>query len=178
MKATDRPFLPYGRQLIEEEEIDAVTSVLRSDYLTTGPIVEAFEKKLAATTGSLHAISTSSGTAALHISSLAIGLKPGDIAIAPSMTFLSTVNAALYAGSDVVFADVDPDTGLKTSDGLEKALNKGEGIDSFKRYIYIHGTSEEGRLGSPASHGCIRMKNKEVIELYEKIKIGTLVLIL
>lgn len=63
-------------------------------------------------------------------------------------------------------------------DGLEKGLNKGEGIDSFKRYIYIHGTSEEGRLGSPASHGCIRMKNKEVIELYEKIKIGTLVLIL
>ncbi|MBM09939.1 MAG: UDP-4-amino-4,6-dideoxy-N-acetyl-beta-L-altrosamine transaminase [Magnetovibrio sp.] len=123
MKATDRPFLPYGRQLIEEEEIDAVTSVLRSDYLTTGPIVEAFEEKLASTTGALHAISTSSGTAALHISALAIGLKPGDIAIAPSMTFLSTVNAALYAGADVVFADVDPDTGLMTSEGLEKALH-------------------------------------------------------
>ena len=63
-------------------------------------------------------------------------------------------------------------------DGLEKGKNKGEGIDSYKRYIYIHGTSEEGRLGSPASHGCIRMKNKDVIELYKKIKIGTLVLIL
>ncbi|MEE2700122.1 MAG: L,D-transpeptidase [Bacteroidota bacterium] len=63
-------------------------------------------------------------------------------------------------------------------DGLEKGLNTGEGIDSYKRYIYIHGTSEEGRLGSPASHGCIRMKNKNVIELYGKIKIGTLVLIL
>ena len=62
--------------------------------------------------------------------------------------------------------------------GLEEGKNKGEGIDSFSRYIYIHGTSEEGRLGTPASHGCIRMKNKEVIELYEKIKIGTLVLIL
>ena len=62
--------------------------------------------------------------------------------------------------------------------GLEEGLNKGEGIDSYKRYIYIHGTSEEGRLGKPASHGCIRMKNKEIIELYEKIKIGTLVLIL
>ena len=62
--------------------------------------------------------------------------------------------------------------------GLEEGLNKGEGIDSYNRYIYIHGTSEEGRLGKPASHGCIRMKNKEVIELYEKIKIGTLVLIL
>ena len=62
--------------------------------------------------------------------------------------------------------------------GLEEGLNKGEGIDSYNRYIYIHGTSEEGRLGKPASHGCIRMKNKKVIELYEKIKIGTLVLIL
>jgi lipoprotein-anchoring transpeptidase ErfK/SrfK len=61
--------------------------------------------------------------------------------------------------------------------GLEEGLNKGEGIDSYNRYIYIHGTSEEGRLGKPASHGCIRMKNKEVIELYDKIKIGTLVLI-
>jgi lipoprotein-anchoring transpeptidase ErfK/SrfK len=63
-------------------------------------------------------------------------------------------------------------------EGLEKGKNKGEGIDSFKRYIYIHGTSEEGRLGAPASHGCIRMKNKEVIDLYNKVSIGTLVLIL
>ena len=62
--------------------------------------------------------------------------------------------------------------------GLEKGKNKGKNIDSFNRYIYIHGTSEEGRIGTPSSHGCIRMKNKDVIELYEKIKIGTLVLIL
>jgi hypothetical protein len=63
-------------------------------------------------------------------------------------------------------------------EGLEKGKNKGEGIDSYKRYIYIHGTSEEGRLGTPASHGCIRMKNNEVIDLYKTIAIGTLVLIL
>ena len=63
-------------------------------------------------------------------------------------------------------------------EGLEKEKNKGKGIDSYKRYIYIHGTSEEGRLGSPASHGCIRMKNKEVIDLYNLIEVGTLVLIL
>jgi len=62
--------------------------------------------------------------------------------------------------------------------GLEKGKNKGKGIDSFSRYIYIHGTSEEGRLGKPASHGCIRMKNKEVIDLYKLIEVGTLVLIL
>ena len=63
-------------------------------------------------------------------------------------------------------------------EGLEKDKNKGKGIDSYKRYIYIHGTSEEGRLGKPASHGCIRMKNKEVIDLYKLIEVGTLVLIL
>ena len=63
-------------------------------------------------------------------------------------------------------------------EGLEKGKNKGKGIDSFSRYIYIHGTSEEGRLGKPASHGCIRMKNKEVIDLYKLIEVGTLVLIL
>ncbi len=63
-------------------------------------------------------------------------------------------------------------------DGLEKGKNKGEGIDSYKRYIYIHGTSEEGRLGTPASHGCIRMKNKDVIDLYRMVEVGTLVLIL
>ena len=63
-------------------------------------------------------------------------------------------------------------------EGLENGKNKGEGIDSYKRYIYIHGSSEEGRLGTPASHGCIRMKNNEVIDLYKTIAIGTLVLIL
>ena len=63
-------------------------------------------------------------------------------------------------------------------EGMEKGKNKGKGIDSFSRYIYIHGTSEEGRLGKPASHGCIRMKNNEVIDLYKTIELGTLVLIL
>ena len=63
-------------------------------------------------------------------------------------------------------------------EGIEKGKNKGEGIDSYNRYIYIHGTSEEGKLGAPASHGCIRMKNKDVIDLYNKVEVGTLVLIL
>lgn len=63
-------------------------------------------------------------------------------------------------------------------EGLEIGKNKGEGIDSYRRHIYIHGTSEEGRLGTPASHGCIRMKNKDVIDLYKIVEVGTLVLIL
>jgi len=63
-------------------------------------------------------------------------------------------------------------------DGMEKGINKGDGIDSYKRYIYIHGTSEEGRIGQPASHGCIRMRNKDVIDLFNEVSIGTFVLIL
>lgn len=93
--------------------------------------------------------------------------------------------ARVYSG-DIVTIYKDK-TRSKTDDittrilwleGLETGKNKGKGIDSFKRHIYIHGTSEEGLLGTPASHGCIRMKNKEVIDLYSKVAIGTLVLIL
>jgi lipoprotein-anchoring transpeptidase ErfK/SrfK len=62
--------------------------------------------------------------------------------------------------------------------GLEKGINKGGNVDSYRRYIYIHGTDEEGRLGTPASHGCIRMKNEAVIDLYKNVSIGTLVVIL
>ena len=63
-------------------------------------------------------------------------------------------------------------------EGLENGINKGDNIDSYKRYIYIHGTSEEGRIGFPSSHGCIRMKNKDVIDLFNEVAIGTFVLIL
>ena len=85
--------------------------------------------------------------------------------------------ATVYKDSTKSNTD-DVTTRILWLEGLEQGENKGEGIDSFKRYIYIHGTSEEGRLGTPASHGCIRMKNKEVIDLYNKVAIGTLVLIL
>ena len=63
-------------------------------------------------------------------------------------------------------------------EGLENGINKGDNIDSYKRYIYIHGTSEEGRIGIPSSHGCVRMKNKDVIDLFNEVAIGTFVLIL
>ena len=85
--------------------------------------------------------------------------------------------AAIYKDNTKSKTD-DVTTRILWLEGLEDGRNKGKGIDSFRRYIYIHGTSEEGRLGIPASHGCIRMKNKEVIDLYNKVAIGTLVLIL
>jgi perosamine synthetase len=102
--------LPYGRQSIEEDDIQAVTEVLRSDWLTTGPKVGEFEEAFAARVGAKHAVSFSSGTAALHGAAFAAGLKPGDEAITSPMTFAATANCVLYQGATPVFADVSADT--------------------------------------------------------------------
>src|SRR6478672_1590615 len=100
-------FLPYGRQAIDDDDIDAIVAALRSDYLTTGPAIAAYEAAFAARTGAGHAVACSSGTAGLHLAAMAIGLKPGDAAIVPTMTFLATANCVRYMGADVLFADVD-----------------------------------------------------------------------
>jgi UDP-4-amino-4,6-dideoxy-N-acetyl-beta-L-altrosamine transaminase len=109
---TDRPFLPYARQSVDDDDIAAVVEVLRSDYLTTGPAIPAFEGALADAVGAAWAVAVSSGTAALHAACSAAGLGPGDEVIVPAVTFLATANCARYVGAEPVFADVDPDTGL------------------------------------------------------------------
>jgi perosamine synthetase len=105
-----KTLLPYGRQLIGEDDIQAVVDVLRSDWLTTGPKVEEFEDAFAAWVGAKFAVSFSSGTAALHGATFAAGLKPGDEAITSPMTFAATANCVLYQGATPVFADVSADT--------------------------------------------------------------------
>src|ERR1700685_2119053 len=102
--------LPYGRQSIEEDDIQSVVDVLRSDWLTTGPKVAEFEEAFAASVSAKHAVSFSSGTAALHGAAFAAGLKPGDEAITSPMTFAATANCVLYQGATPVFADVSDDT--------------------------------------------------------------------
>jgi UDP-4-amino-4,6-dideoxy-N-acetyl-beta-L-altrosamine transaminase len=102
--------LPYGRQWIDEDDIAAVVEVLRSDWLTTGPLVEEFERSVSQFTGSSYAVAVSSGTAALHSAMFAIGIGEGDEVIVPPMTFAATVNCVLYQGARPVFADVDPET--------------------------------------------------------------------
>jgi UDP-4-amino-4,6-dideoxy-N-acetyl-beta-L-altrosamine transaminase len=116
--------LPYGRQTIDEDDIAAVVDVLRSDYLTTGPAVDAFEASLSQRMNNATVVSCSSGTAALHLAALALGLGPGDWAIVPAITFLATANAIRYTGADVIFCDVDPETGLMTREILQQTLNK------------------------------------------------------
>jgi len=102
--------LPYGRQSVDEADIQAVVEVLRSNWLTTGPKVGEFEDEFAAYVGSAHAVSFSSGTAALHGAAFTAGLKPGDEAITTPLTFAATANCILYQGATPVFADVSSDT--------------------------------------------------------------------
>ncbi|MGA7316032.1 MAG: UDP-4-amino-4,6-dideoxy-N-acetyl-beta-L-altrosamine transaminase [Silvibacterium sp.] len=103
-------FLPYGRQMVEEEDIAAVVDVLRSDWLTTGPKVKEFEEALASSVGARYGVVFSSGTAALHAAAYAAGLGPGDEAITTSLTFAATANCVLYNCAIPIFADVCSDT--------------------------------------------------------------------
>lgn len=102
--------IPYGRQCLDERDIQAVCDVLRSDWLTTGPAVSAFEQAFTEYVSCAHGIAVSSGTAALHCAMYAIGIGPGDEVIVPAITFAATANAVVYQGATPIFADVDPDT--------------------------------------------------------------------
>jgi perosamine synthetase len=102
--------LPYGRQSLDDADIQAVVAVLKSDWITAGPKVGEFEERFASWIGARHAVSFSSGTAALHGAAFAAGLGPGDEAITTPLTFCATANCVLYQGATPVFADVSPDT--------------------------------------------------------------------
>lgn len=115
-------FIPYGRQWLDEEDIAAVLEVLRSDWLTTGPKVHAFEEAVAAFCGASHAAAYCNGTAALHGAMFALGLGAGDEVIVPPITFAASSNAALYVGAKPVFADVDPKTLLIDPKAVENAI--------------------------------------------------------
>jgi len=116
-------FLPYGRQSVDEADIQAVVEVLRSDWLTTGPKVAEFEEAFAARVGAAHAVSFSSGTAALHAAAFAAGLTSGDEAITTPLTFAATANCVLYQGATPVFADVSGDTLNLDPEQVEKKIS-------------------------------------------------------
>ena len=130
-------FLPYSRQRIEEDDIAAVVETLRSDFLTTGPKINEFEEAFASRVNVDHAVVCTNGTAALHMATAVAKLGPGDTAIVPAITFLATANAVRYTGADVVFADVDPDTGLMTTETLDAAL-KSKNAASIRAILPVH----------------------------------------
>jgi perosamine synthetase len=102
--------IPYSRQFIDQDDIDAVVDVLRSDWLTTGPKVTEFEEAFADSVGVDCAVAVNSGTAALHAAMFALGIEPGDEVVVPPVTFSATANCVVFQGGTPVFADVEPDT--------------------------------------------------------------------
>jgi UDP-4-amino-4,6-dideoxy-N-acetyl-beta-L-altrosamine transaminase len=114
--------IPYGKQHISEQDIDAVVNTLKSDFLTQGPKVEEFEIKFAHYIGSKYAVAVANGTAALHLSVLALGLEKGKKVITSPLTFVASANAVLYGGGEVDFCDIDPETLLLDIDLVREKL--------------------------------------------------------
>ena len=114
--------IPYGRQDIQNSDIDAVIETLTSDFLTQGPIVKEFENKFAAYVGAKYAVAVSNGTAALHLNALALGIKKGDKVITTPITFAASANCIRYCGGEVVFSDIDPKTYLLDLDKVKSLL--------------------------------------------------------
>lgn len=116
------PRIPYGKQHVTQEDIDAVVSVLKSDFWTQGPVVPEFEKNFAEYVGSNYAVAVANGTAALHLCTLALNVKPGDKVITSPITFVASANCVAYCGGEVVFADIDRETYLLDINAVRKHL--------------------------------------------------------
>ncbi|MDR2936188.1 MAG: aminotransferase class I/II-fold pyridoxal phosphate-dependent enzyme, partial [Rikenellaceae bacterium] len=114
--------IPYGRQYITDADIEAVVEALRSDFLTQGPAVGQFEKAFADYCSADYAAAVANGTAALHLAVLALGLQPGGRVVTTPITFAASANCVRYAGGEIDFSDIDPDTFLLDLDKLEKKL--------------------------------------------------------
>jgi UDP-4-amino-4,6-dideoxy-N-acetyl-beta-L-altrosamine transaminase len=121
-KPTRNTYLSYGKQTVDESDIQAVVDVLKGDYLTTGPFVKEFEDKVANYVGAKYAVAVSNGTAALHMACFAAGIKEGDEVIVSPMTFAASANAVLYCGGTPIFADIDPVTYNIDPDRIEEKI--------------------------------------------------------
>lgn len=150
-------YLPYGKQVIDEEDIASVVKVLRSDFLTSGPAIERFESEFAKFTGAKYAVAFSSGTAALHGACYAAGIGEGDEVITTPMTFAASANCVLYQGGKPVFADIDPLTY-----NLDPARIKENITDRTKAIIPVHFTGQPAELDEIIQ--IAREKNLIVIE--------------
>ncbi len=146
---TEEKFLPYGKHHITGDDIDAVVNVLQSDWLTQGPVVPEFEDALADRQRTSYAVACANGTAALHLSMLALDLKPGDAVITSPNTFVASANCARFVGAQVVFADIDPATGLIDPDSVDRILRKDKNRN-IRAIIPVHFAGQPADL--PALH--------------------------
>jgi perosamine synthetase len=168
-------YLPYGRQWIDEEDIQSVVNVLKGDYLTTGPAVGEFEKAVASYVGAKYAVAFSNGTAALHGACFAAGIGEGDEVITTPMTFAASSNCVLYQGGKPVFADIDSKTYNIDPIKVEELIN-----ENTKAIIPVHFTGQPVAIDE--IHKLAKKHNLVVIEdaahalgaTYKGEKIGSL----
>ena len=128
-------FIPYGRQDVTQADVDAVVEVLRSDFLTQGPRIPAFEQAWAGRVGAAHAVAVNSATSALHIACLALGVGPGDVVWTVPTTFVASANCALYCGASVDFVDIDPRTWNMSVAALEAKLVAAEAAGTLPKVV-------------------------------------------
>lgn len=127
--------IPYGRQEINQADIDAVVEVLRSDFLTQGPAVPAFEKAVASYCGARHAVAVNSATSALHVACLALSVGKGDVVWTTPITFVASANCALYCGATIDFVDIDPRTYNLSMDRLAEKLAQAEKAGNLPKVL-------------------------------------------
>lgn len=128
--------IPYGKQDITEDDINAVIEVLKSDYLTQGPSIHEFEMEFSKHIGCKYSVVVANGTAALHLSALALNIKPGDKVITTPITFAASANCVRYCGGEVVFADIDPETYLLDIGSVRNILSKSP-KETYKGLILV-----------------------------------------
>ena len=153
-------FLPYGRQTVTEEDIRSVIEVLHSDWLTQGPTIDRFERRLADAVDAEHAVACASGTAALHLAMLALGIGPGDRIATSPITFMADANCARYVGADVVFVDIDPETACMSPDALADALSA-DYEHTIKAIVPVNFAGHPADL--PEIHKLARMHGASVV---------------
>lgn len=168
-------YIPYGRQYVDDEDIEEVVKVLKSDFLTTGPVIEEFEKKVADYVGAKYAVAVANGTAALHSACYAANIGKGDEVITTPITFAASSNCAFYCGAVPVFADIDPKTYNIDPSDIEKKIT-----DRTKAIIAVHFTGQPcdmGRIHEIANkHGLIVIEDAAhaLGAVYEGKKVGSL----
>lgn len=150
-------YIPYGKQSIDEEDIRAVVETLRSDFLTTGPKVEEFERCVAEYVGAKYAVAISNGTAALHAACFAAGIGEGDEVITTPITFAASSNSALYCGGKPVFADIDPVTYNIDPEDIKRKIT-----DRTRAIVAVHYTGQPCDMDS--IHKIAKEHNLIVIE--------------
>ena len=180
MAQSTPPSIPYGKHSISEDDIQAVINVLRSDFLTQGPVVPAFEQSVANQVGASHAVAVNSATSALHVACLALGLSKGDRLWTTPITFVASANCARYCGADVDFVDIQPSTGLMCTAALREKLRQAEITNMLPKIVvpvHLAGTScdmfEINKLADDYGFSIVEDASHAIGGIYQGHKVGS-----